>query len=171
MEVFGYHSPKYSQKFNKLINARVRTLEEHADNERAREIKRVIGRDPPLAPIFDKTYRPAQTSRRISCRSEKRSVRGAYFFQNAHAGGENSSRKVKAWGCYDSISNGFVSTADAEARQRARTFEFSIYGTCAISDWQGRRVSSDPLLGPDPILGEYSRGRSLAGGSSCIRFY
>ena len=75
MEAFGYHSPEQQQKMNGLLVARIRFLEERAERKRARERKRVIGRERLLAQVLDTTYRPRRTGRRMWCLSEKRSVR------------------------------------------------------------------------------------------------
>ena len=75
MEAFGYHSPEQKQKLNRILVARVRTLEERAEKKRTREKKRVMGRDRLIAQAFDTTYRPTRSGRRMWCLSEKRSVR------------------------------------------------------------------------------------------------
>jgi REP element-mobilizing transposase RayT len=75
MEAFGYHSPEQQRKLNELLIARVRTLEERAEKKRLQERKRVMGRDRLIAQVFDTTYRPKRSGRRMWCLSEKRSVR------------------------------------------------------------------------------------------------
>ena len=75
MEAFGYHSPEQQQKINQQLVSRIRLLEERAERKRAREKKRVFGRDRLLTQIFDTSYRPRRNGRRMWCLSEKRSVR------------------------------------------------------------------------------------------------
>jgi hypothetical protein len=75
MEAFGYHSPQQQQKLNEQLTAHIRLLEARAERKRAREKKRVMGRDRLIAQVFDTSYRPKRTGRRMWCLSEKRSVR------------------------------------------------------------------------------------------------
>ena len=75
MEAFGYHSPEQQQKINDQRIARIRLLEERAERKRTREKKPVIGRERLIAQVFNTTYRPRRTGRRMWCLSEKRSVR------------------------------------------------------------------------------------------------
>jgi hypothetical protein len=75
MEAFGYHLPEEQQRFNERLVARIRLLEDRAEKKREREKKRVMGRERLVAQVFDTTYRPERTGRRMWCLSEKRSVR------------------------------------------------------------------------------------------------
>ena len=75
MEAFGYHSSEEQQRLNDQLIARIRLLEERAEKKRIREKKRVIGKDRLIAQVFDITYRPRRTGRRMWCLSEKRRVR------------------------------------------------------------------------------------------------
>jgi hypothetical protein len=75
MEAFGYHLPEQQQRMNEKLLARIRFLEARAERNRAREKKRVIGRDRLLSQVFDTTYIPKRSGRRMWCLSEKRSVR------------------------------------------------------------------------------------------------
>jgi hypothetical protein len=79
MEAYGYHSPEEQQRLNEKLLARIRFLEARAERNRAREKKRVIGRDRLLAQVFDPTYRPKRSGRRMWCLSEKRSVRAEFI--------------------------------------------------------------------------------------------
>ncbi len=79
MEAFGYDSPEQQQKINENLVARIRLLEERAEKKRARERKRVFGRDRLMTQVFDTTYRPKRTGRRMCCLSEKRSVREEFI--------------------------------------------------------------------------------------------
>jgi hypothetical protein len=75
MESFGYHSPKQQQRLNKQLLVHIRLLEERAEKTRMREKKRVMGRERLMAQVFDTSYRPKRSGRRMWCLSEKRSVR------------------------------------------------------------------------------------------------
>lgn len=75
MEAFGYHSSEEQRRLNDQLIARIRLLEERAEKKRIREKKRVIGKDRLIAQVFDITYRPRRTGRRMWCLSEKRGVR------------------------------------------------------------------------------------------------
>lgn len=75
MEAFGYHSPEQHQRINEQLIARIRLLEERAEKKRARENRRVFGRERLIAQVFDIAYRPRRTGRRMWCLSEKRRVR------------------------------------------------------------------------------------------------
>ncbi len=75
MDAFGYRSVDVQQRINERLMARIRLLEERAEKRRAREQKRVLGRERLMAEVFDTTYRPQRTGRRMWCLSEKRSVR------------------------------------------------------------------------------------------------
>ncbi len=75
MESFGYYSPEEQQRLNNTLIERIRLLEERAEKKRAREKKRVIGRERLVAQVFDTSYRPKRTGRRMWCLSEKRSIR------------------------------------------------------------------------------------------------
>jgi len=75
MEAFGYHSTEEQQRLNERLIDRIRFLEDRAEKKRVREKKRVLGRDRLIAQVFDTTYRPRRTGRRMWCLSEKRSVR------------------------------------------------------------------------------------------------
>ena len=75
MESFGYHSQEQQQRLNERLIARIRLLEERAERRRAREKKRVIGRGRLIAQVFDTTYKPKRTGRRMWCLSEKRRFR------------------------------------------------------------------------------------------------
>lgn len=75
MEAFGYHSPEEQRRLNERLIARIRLLEERAEKKREQEKKRVMGRERLIAQVFDTTYRPERTGRRMWCLSEKRSVR------------------------------------------------------------------------------------------------
>ncbi len=75
MEAFGYYSPEQQRKINERLVARIRLLEERAEKKRLRDRKRVFGRERLLAQVFDTTYRPKRTGRRMWCLSEKRIVR------------------------------------------------------------------------------------------------
>ena len=79
MEAFGYHSPDQQRRLNEQLIARVRLLERRAEQKRVREGKRVLGRERLIAQVFDTTYRPRRTGRRMWCLSEKRSVRVAFI--------------------------------------------------------------------------------------------
>lgn len=75
MESFGYHQPEEQQRLNNQLIERIRSLEDRAERKRQRERKRVMGRDRLIAQVFDTSYRPNRTGRRMWCLSEKRSVR------------------------------------------------------------------------------------------------
>ena len=75
MESFGYHEPEEQQRLNNQLIERIRSLEDRAERKRQRERKRVMGRDRLIAQVFDTSYRPNRTGRRMWCLSEKRSVR------------------------------------------------------------------------------------------------
>jgi hypothetical protein len=75
MESFGYNSPEQQQKLNEKLIARIRLLEERAEKKRVKEKKQVMGRDRLKAQVFDTSYRPKRSGRRMWCLSEKRSVR------------------------------------------------------------------------------------------------
>jgi hypothetical protein len=75
MEAFGYHSPEEQRKLNERLVAHVRLLEGRAERKRARQNKRVLGRERLIRQVFDITYRPQRKGRRMWCLSEKRSVR------------------------------------------------------------------------------------------------
>lgn len=79
MEAFGYHSQEEQEQINRLLVARIRTLEQRAERKRVRESKRVLGRERLLAQVLDTTYRPRRHGRRMWCLSEKRSVRGKFI--------------------------------------------------------------------------------------------
>jgi hypothetical protein len=75
MESFGYRSPEQQQMLNKQLIMHIRLLEERAERTRVREKKRVMGRERLIAQVFDTSYRPKRSGRRMWCLSEKRSVR------------------------------------------------------------------------------------------------
>lgn len=75
MESFGYTSPKAQQQFNSQLIARIRSLEQRAEKKRTHKKKRVMGRERLMAQVFDTSYRPQRSGRRMWCLSEKRSVR------------------------------------------------------------------------------------------------
>ena len=75
MEAFGYHSAEEQQRINEQLIARIRFLEARAEQKRIREKKHVLGRDRLLSQVFDTTYRPKRSGRRMWCLSEKRRVR------------------------------------------------------------------------------------------------
>jgi hypothetical protein len=75
MEAFGYCAPEEQQRLNDRLVARIRLLEERAEKQRAREKKRVMGRERLIAQVLDTSYRPERTGRRMWCLSEKRRVR------------------------------------------------------------------------------------------------
>jgi len=75
MDAFGYYSPQQQQRINEHLISRIRLLEERAERKRAREKKRVFGRDRLLAQVLDTAYRPRRKGRRMWCLSEKRSMR------------------------------------------------------------------------------------------------
>ena len=75
MESFGYRSPEEQQQLNGQLVAHIRLLEERAEKKRVHEKKRVIGRDRLLAQVFDISYRPRRTGRRMWCLSKRRSIR------------------------------------------------------------------------------------------------
>lgn len=79
MEAFGYHSQEEQQRMNEKLLARIRFLEARAERNRVREKKRVIGRDRLLSQVFDTTYRPKRSGRRMWCLSEKRRVRAEFI--------------------------------------------------------------------------------------------
>lgn len=79
MEAFGYHTSEQQEAINDQLIARIRMLEERAERRRARENRRVFGRERLLAQVFDTTYRPRRTGRRMWCLSEKRSVRREFI--------------------------------------------------------------------------------------------
>ncbi len=53
----------------------MRFLEERTEGQRAPIKKRVLGRDCLIAQVFDATYHPTRTGRRMWSLSEKRSIR------------------------------------------------------------------------------------------------
>jgi hypothetical protein len=75
MEAFGYRSAEEQERINKRLIERIRFLEQRAEKKRERERKRVLGRERMITQVFDTTYRPQRTGRRMWCLSEKRSVR------------------------------------------------------------------------------------------------
>jgi len=75
MEAFGYESPEQQQKLNDRLTARVRMLEQRAEKKRTLEGKRVLGRERLIAQVFDISYRPKRSGRRMWCLSESRRVR------------------------------------------------------------------------------------------------
>jgi hypothetical protein len=75
MEAFGYSSPEEQRKINQQLVARIRLLEGRAEKRRQKERRRVLGRERLSAQVFDTTYRPKRTGRRMWCLSEKRSIR------------------------------------------------------------------------------------------------
>ena len=75
MEAFGYRSTAQQQEINEQMIARIRLLEARAERKREQDKKRVFGRERLVAQVFDTTYRPRRTGRRMWCLSEKRSVR------------------------------------------------------------------------------------------------
>jgi REP element-mobilizing transposase RayT len=75
MEAFGYRSPEEQLRINERLIARIRLLEKRFEQRRERERRRVIGRERLVAQVFDITYRPKRSGRRMWCLSEKRSVR------------------------------------------------------------------------------------------------
>jgi hypothetical protein len=75
MEAFGYNSQEEQQRMNEKLLVRIRFLEARAERNRVREKKRVIGRDRLLSQVFDTTYRPKRSGRRMWCLSEKRRIR------------------------------------------------------------------------------------------------
>jgi len=75
MESFGYHSPEQQERLNKQLLLHIRLLEERAEKTRVREKKRVMGKERLIAQVFDTSYRPKRSGRRMWCLSEKRSVR------------------------------------------------------------------------------------------------
>ena len=79
MEAFGYHTPEEQQKINDQLIARVRTIEARADRKRVREKKRVFGRDRLLSQVFDTTYQPKRTGKRMWCLSERRRLRQQFI--------------------------------------------------------------------------------------------
>ncbi len=79
MESFGYHQPEEQQRLNNQLIERIRSLEDRAERKRQRERKRVMGRDRLIAQVFDTSYRPNRTGRRMWCLSEKRSVRHEFI--------------------------------------------------------------------------------------------
>ncbi len=79
MEAFGINSPKEQQSLNERIVKRVRLLERRAESKRAREKKRVLGRERIMAQVFDLTYRSKRKGRRTWCLSEKRSIRARFI--------------------------------------------------------------------------------------------
>ena len=79
MESFGYHSPEQQQQLNEQLVARIRLLEKRAEIKRVSEGRRVFGRDRLIAQVFDTSYRPKRSGRRMWCLSEKRSVRKGFI--------------------------------------------------------------------------------------------
>ena len=79
MDAFGYHSPEEQRGLNERLVTHIRLLEERAERKRVQERKRVFGRDHLIAQVFDTTYRPRRTGRRMWCLSEKRSVRAEFI--------------------------------------------------------------------------------------------
>jgi hypothetical protein len=75
MEAFGYRSLEEQQRINNRLISRIRLLESRAEKVRMREKKQVIGRERLITAIFNTTYRPKRTGRRMWCLSEKRSIR------------------------------------------------------------------------------------------------
>jgi hypothetical protein len=87
MESFGYHSPAEQQRLNNHLIDRIRRLEGRAERKRQRERKRVMGRERLISQVFDTSYRPSRTGRRMWCLSEKRTVRFEFirFFKELMA--------------------------------------------------------------------------------------
>ena len=79
MEAFGYSSPEDQQRINKRLVERIRFLEQRAAKLRGINNKRVMGRERLLNQVFDTTYRPQRSGRRMWCLSEKRSVRVTFI--------------------------------------------------------------------------------------------
>jgi hypothetical protein len=79
MEAFGYRSPEEQQRINKRLIERIRVLEKRAARLRVANSKRVIVREKLLNQVFDTSYRPNRSGRRMWCLSEKRSVRVAFI--------------------------------------------------------------------------------------------
>jgi REP element-mobilizing transposase RayT len=79
MDAFGYRSAEQQERVNKLLIARIRLLEKRAEERREKEGRRVMGRERLMAQVFDTTYRPQRSGRRMWCLSEKRSVRVAFI--------------------------------------------------------------------------------------------
>jgi hypothetical protein len=75
LEAFGYTAVAEQERINERLVARIRFLEERAQQLRVRRKGRVMGRERLLAQVFDLTYRSKRNGRRMWCLSEKRSVR------------------------------------------------------------------------------------------------
>jgi REP element-mobilizing transposase RayT len=75
MEAFGYYSAEEQKRLNMRLVARIRLLEERAEKKRFQDKKRVLGRERLVAQVFDTSYRPERTGRRMWCLAEKRSLR------------------------------------------------------------------------------------------------
>jgi hypothetical protein len=79
MEAFGYTSQEVQQRINKRLVERIRLLEHRAEVRRVKNHKRVMGRERLLTQVFDTTYRPQRSGRRMWCLSEKRSIRVTFI--------------------------------------------------------------------------------------------
>jgi hypothetical protein len=63
------------QRIKELLIARVKLLEQRAENKRMCEKRRVFSKEQLLSQVLDTTYHPRRTGRRMWRLSEKRSVR------------------------------------------------------------------------------------------------
>jgi hypothetical protein len=75
MEAFGYTDSQVQANINEVLIRRVRKLEERAEAIRQRDKTRVIGRERLTKQLFDLTYRPRRSGKRMWCLSEKRRER------------------------------------------------------------------------------------------------
>jgi hypothetical protein len=75
MESFGYETPEEQQRINERLISRIRVLEERFEKQRQRQGRRVLGRERLLAQVFDPSYCPRRSGRRMWCLSDKRSLR------------------------------------------------------------------------------------------------
>lgn len=79
LDAFGIVEPEKQEKANAILVNRIETLEERAAQKRAKEGKRVIGRERLRAAPLDTSYRPQRSGKRMWCLSEKISLRKAFI--------------------------------------------------------------------------------------------
>lgn len=75
LEAFGVTEPEDQARINRRLIERVRTLEARAERKRARENKRVMGRERLLKQELDLSYKPSRKGRKMWCLSDRRSIR------------------------------------------------------------------------------------------------
>jgi REP element-mobilizing transposase RayT len=97
MEAFGINDPIEQKRLNVRIYDRLRALEARYKEKRIREGKRVLGRSRLISQVFDLSYRPERSGRKMWCLSEDRRIRLQFieFFKNLMARARTISRQWK----------------------------------------------------------------------------